>query len=296
MTGSGTATATGGVDTVFFLSDYGRRDEFVGVVHAVLRRLAPRAVVVDLTHDVPPFDVRAGSAALARAMPHLGPGVVLAVVDPGVGGPRRAVALEMPAGSGPRWLVGPDNGLLLPAADAAGGVVRAYALDPGRIPGVPAPDPRLPPGVEPPVTFDGRDLFAPAAGTLSAGAVGAALGDEVDPASLARQAAPVVEVGRSPDGRRWLRAEVTWVDRFGNVQLAAEGGTVPPSVAEAAVTVPGDAGPPRTVRRVRTFSDLSPGEPGLLADGNGHLALVAREGSAADHLGVGAGTLVELTW
>lgn len=268
----------------------------MGVVHAVLRRLAPRAPVVDLTHDVPPFDVRAGAAALVRAVPHLGPGVVLAVVDPGVGGPRRAVAVEVRAAGGPRWLVGPDNGLLLPAAGVVEGVARAFALDPARVPGAPALPPHPEPGPGPPVTFDGRDLFAPAAAALWQGVPAPALGDEVAAGSLVRQADPVVEEGWAPDGRCWLRAEVTWVDRFGNVQLAAGGAAVPPSVGEADVTVAGHAGHPRTVRRVRTFSDLSPGEAGLLADGNGHLALVAREASAADHLGVAAGTLVEVTW
>ncbi len=87
--------------TIFFLSDYGLRDEFVGVVHAVLARLAPGTAVIDLTHEIAPFDVRSGAAALARALPHLGEGLVLAVVDPGVGGPRRAIALETAPASGP---------------------------------------------------------------------------------------------------------------------------------------------------------------------------------------------------
>ncbi|MGH9092748.1 MAG: SAM hydroxide adenosyltransferase, partial [Acidimicrobiales bacterium] len=141
-----------------------------------------------------------------------------------------------------------------------------------------------------------RDLFAPAAAALSTGAAAPGLGAEVDPASLARQAGPVVEHRRSADGGHRLRAEVTWVDRFGNVQLAAGGDVVPLSVGEVTVVPAGGAAHPRVVRRVRTFSDLSPGEPGLLADGNGHLALVVREASAADHLGVEAGLLVELTW
>lgn len=306
MTGTGPHVAADGDGTVFFLSDYGRHDEFVGVVHAVLHRLAPRAVMVDLTHDVPPFDVRAGASALVRAFPHLGPGVVLAVVDPGVGGPRRAVAIEVAAPAGPRWLVGPDNGLLPPAADTVGGPRRVFALDPARstigpvgalvgvdVPEVPRPDPA---GSETPVTFDGRDLFAPAAAALSAGVDAGVLGQQVDPSSLRREAEPVVEHGRSPEGHRWVRAEVTWVDRFGNVQLAARAVLVPESVSEAALTVAGDAGHPRMVRRVRTFADLSPGEPGLLADGNGQLALVAREASAADHFGVSAGMLVEVVW
>lgn len=306
MTGTGSLVAARGGGTVFFLSDYGRRDEFVGVVHAVLHRLAPSAAVVDLTHDVPPFDVRAGASALVRAFPHLGPGVVLAVVDPGVGGPRRAVAVEVAVGTGPRWLVGPDNGLLPPASDLVGGPRRAFVLDPVRstigpvgalvgvgVPMSPRPDPW---GSETPVTFDGRDLFAPAAAALAAGADPGALGEEVDPSSLQREAEPVVQHGLSAQGQRWVRAEVTWVDRFGNVQLAARGGLVPESVGEAALTVAGDAVHARTVRRVRTFADLSPGEPGLLTDGNGHLTLVAREASAADHFGVSAGMLVEVVW
>lgn len=290
MTATQEPAAAGGGGTVFFLSDYGRRDEFVGVVHAVLRRLAPGSVVVDLTHDVPPFDVRAGAAALVRAFPHLGPGVVLAVVDPGVGGPRRAVALEVAVPGGPRWLVGPDNGLLLPAAAAAGGVRRAVDLDPDRASAGPPVA-----GPETPATFDGRDLFAPAAAALACGADPATLGDDTAPASLVREVEPFVEEGRTPDGRRWVRAEVTWVDRFGNVQLAAPGPIVPGSVAETSLSVAG-SDHRRSVRRVRTFSDLSPGEPGLLVDGNGQLALVAREASAADHFGVAAGMLVEVVW
>ncbi|HEY5244790.1 MAG TPA: SAM-dependent chlorinase/fluorinase, partial [Acidimicrobiales bacterium] len=123
MTGTGAPVppaSPAGADTVYFLSDYGLADEFVGVVHAVLRRLAPGIAVVDLVHEIPPYDVRAGAAALVRAVPHLGPGVVLAVVDPGVGGSRRGLVLEID-GPDRRWFVGPDNGLLLAAAARAGG-------------------------------------------------------------------------------------------------------------------------------------------------------------------------------
>lgn len=289
------------VDTVFFLSDYGRFDEFVGVVHAVLRRLAPRVVVVDLTHEIPPFDVRAGAAALARAFPYLGAGIVLAVVDPGVGGSRRAVVLEAPEGPGPRWLVGPDNGLLLPVADLAGGIERAVAL---RRPPVPAGGPS---------TFDGRDLFAPAVAALAVGGDLHGLGVPVDPSTLVRLAGPVLEVAALSDGRNLVRAEITWIDRFGNVQLAAASSSVPPGVSRVSVAViappesPGSPTgygpdgrhlpiPPHAVRRVVTFSDLSPGEPGLLADSNGRLALVVNEGSAAARYGVSAGALVEVLW
>lgn len=278
-------------DTIFFLSDYGLRDEFVGVVHAVLRRLAPTAAVIDITHDVPPFDVRAGAATLTRALPHLGPGVVLGVVDPGVGSGRLGLVLETVGTGGPRYLVGPDNGLLVPAAEGDGGILTATELA-GPEPGAAA-------------TFDGRDVFAPAVAALCRGVPPEELGRPVDPTKLERVAPLVCQPGRLPDGRHKLRAEVTWVDRFGNAQLAARATEVPPTVPE--VTVHPDAGAWKAlvgdefagaerVRRVRAFADLEADEPGLISDGNGNLALVVREGSAAAHFGLGAGSLVQLVW
>ncbi|HEY1732809.1 MAG TPA: SAM-dependent chlorinase/fluorinase, partial [Acidimicrobiales bacterium] len=291
LTGTGAPVHPGplaGADTVYFLSDYGLADEFVGVVHAVLRRLAPGVAIVDLVHQIPPYDVRAGAAALVRAMPHLGPGVVLAVVDPGVGGPRRGVVLET---DGPerRWFVGPDNGLLLAAADRAGGIRRAVVLEP------PDGRPAREDGVDAagPATFDGRDVFAPAAAALCTGTGLDALGGPVDGRELARVPEPVVEIGSVGDGRRLVRAEVTWIDRFGNAQLGAPGATVPASVPVVAVAAGIRA---LSARRVRTFADLDPDEVGLLCDGNGQLALVVREGSAADRLALAPGDLVELVW
>src|SRR5687767_2225192 len=113
-------------DTVSFLSDYGTADEFVGVVKSVIRDIAPHAVVIDLTHEIPPHDIRAGSLALARSIQYVAPGVVLAVVDPGVGTARRAVAVEVAEGAG--VVVGPDNGLLASAVAMAGGAGRAVEL------------------------------------------------------------------------------------------------------------------------------------------------------------------------
>src|SRR5215210_9357243 len=113
-------------DTISFLSDYGTADEFVGVVKSVVRGIAPHATVIDLTHEVPAHDVRAGSLTLARAIQYVAPGVVLAVVDPGVGTERKAVAVEVAGGEG--VLVGPDNGLLAPAVAMAGGAERAVTL------------------------------------------------------------------------------------------------------------------------------------------------------------------------
>ena len=122
-------------DTVTFLTDYGLDDEFVGVVKSVIRELAPHVTVVDLTHGIRPFDVRGGALALARAIPYVPEGVVLAVVDPGVGTARRAVAIEVADGAG--VLVGPDNGLLAPAVaiarrSAAGGRADEPGLPAGR--------------------------------------------------------------------------------------------------------------------------------------------------------------------
>ena len=113
-------------DTVSFLTDYGNRDEFVGVVKSVIRDIAPHVGVVDLTHEIAPYDVRAGSLALARCIGYVPSGVVLAVVDPGVGTNRRAVAIEVAGGAG--VVIGPDNGLLAPAVAMAGGAERAVEL------------------------------------------------------------------------------------------------------------------------------------------------------------------------
>ena len=117
----------GRFDTISFLSDYGTTDEFVGVVHSVVRQLAPEVRVIDITHHVPAHDVRSGGLTLARSAQYLAPGVVLAVVDPGVGSSRRAIAVEV--GDGASILVGPDNGLLAPAVAMVGGATRAVSLD-----------------------------------------------------------------------------------------------------------------------------------------------------------------------
>ncbi len=268
---------------LFFLSDYGLADEFVGVVHAVLARLAPGVPVVDLTHQVPPFDVSAGAAALARSAPHLGPGVVLAVVDPGVGTARRPLALEVD-GPGPRFWVGPDNGLLVPGAEATGTLAGAWELSgPGA--GVPAS------------TFDGRDLLAPAAAALVTGTPPGDVGRPVAVAGLARPARPTVEL-TGHAGTWTLRVEVTWVDRFGNVQLAAgpdELGRVRPDrSADLVVSTEPGPGSALRVRPVGTFAELAPGQLGLLTDANGRLALVEAQAPAARRLGVGPGSVVRL--
>jgi S-adenosylmethionine hydrolase len=261
---------------VFLLTDYGVTDELAGVLKAVVARAAPAAPLVDLTHGVPAFDVRAGALALARAVPYLGPGVVIAVVDPGVATDRRPVAVQVASEAGPSHLVGPDNGLLVWAAEALGGVSSAV-----RIGSAPSRS-----------TFDGRDVFAPAAGALWSGTSLGDLGPSVDPLSLVRLTDPVVSV--TPGS---LGAEVLWVDTFGNVQLS-----VTPSDAEKAgvgdrlgedldVITPTARTP---ARRVRAFSDLGAGEIGIVTDSNGNLALAGDRSSAARTLGLRAGDRVKL--
>jgi S-adenosyl-L-methionine hydrolase (adenosine-forming) len=290
--------------TVFFLSDFGTEDEFAGVVHAVIAARAPGTTVIDLTHHVPPFDVRAGSHTLVRAVPHLGPGVVLAVVDPGVGTARRGIGLEvaLPTGASLAF-VGPDNGLLVAAAEAAAEAPVARVVELAR--------PPAPPGRG--STFDGRDLFAPAAAALCSGVALEELGEPIDPASLVRLIGGVVEEGRLHDGRACLRSEVTWVDRFGNLQLAATvadarvaGIPLTGRVELAARLESGREDPdglPRSLvpdgmqlRCVDAFGELEQGEFGLLVDANGHLAVVAGEASAARWLNVAAGELLVLAW
>jgi S-adenosylmethionine hydrolase len=279
------------MSTVFFLSDYGTTDEFVGVVHAVLAVAAPGATVIDLTHHVPAFDVRGGAHALVRAAPHLGPGVVLAVVDPGVGSPRRGLCLDVVPPSplpksGPRFFVGPDNGLLVAAAElvGAGPIARAFVLN------APTSDARTA------RTFDGRDLFAPAAAALARGIPPEDVGEPIEPASLVRLAEASVEQGRREDGRRLLRAEVIWVDHFGNLQLAATSADARAAgLPDRGVAAFGEA-PGTPIRLVATFADLARGEVGLLVDANDHLAIVAGEASATRLLAIGATDVIVLTW
>jgi S-adenosylmethionine hydrolase len=281
--------------TVFFLSDYGTQDEFVGVVHAVLTAGAPGVTVIDLAHQIAVFDIRAGAFTLVRAVPYLGPGVVLAVVDPGVGSGRRGVCLEAgPGGPGPRFFVGPDNGLLLDAAELAGAAPIARAIELAS-----PPDTAGTAGTAS-VTFDGRDLFAPAAAALARGVPLGELGHAIDPASLQRLPPPMVEHAQLGDGRRTLQADVVRVDRFGNLELAATAAVA----REAHVPDPGPGALDLTVgnghagalRRVETFADLDRGELGLLVDASGHLAVVAGQASAAEMLAVMAGERVTLTW
>lgn len=261
--------------TISFLSDYGLDDEFVGVVKSVVRSLAPEVAVVDITHGIPPHDVRAGALALVRSVQYLAPGVVLAVVDPGVGTDRRAVAVEV-GGDSETFFVGPDNGLLASAVAMAGGATRAVELA-NRAYQLPAPG----------ATFAGRDVFAPAAAHLCNGVELDELGPAVDPITLRPGILPL---SRQEDTK--LVTEVLWVDRFGNVEL-----NVAPAEVEALgdrLTVRWGGGQVRTARRSLSYGELGPSEVGLVVDSYGLVSLAFDRRSAADELGLAPGDAVTL--
>ncbi len=247
------------------LTDFGLADPYVGVLHAVLERDATGVVRIDLGHQVPPGDVWEGCFLLRCAWPYLpAEAVVLAVVDPGVGTNRRAVAVRL----GERFVVAPDNGL----ADAVGPADQAVALDWRRM-GLPLPS----------RTFHGRDLFAPAAAVLGLGDDLEALGPAVDPATLVP--CPLPEPERHAGG--W-RATVLHVDRFGTLvtNLAAA------NAAASSVAIWGGG---RTARRVGTFADGGPGEVVVIEGSSGLLELAVNGGSAAEATGLGRGDTVEIT-
>jgi hypothetical protein len=255
---------------IAFVTDYGRSDAFVGICHGVMARIAPDARVIDLTHAVPRQDVLRGAVDLARAVPFMPvDAVYVAVVDPGVGSSRRAVA----AAAGASLLVGPDNGVLSLAWQALGGVTDAVEIA--------NPDVVLAPVSR---TFHGRDIFAPAAAHLAIGRSLGDLGPAVDPVSLERLDVPGAMVAPGAVGAR-----VTATDGFGNVQLnATEVDLQAAGVGDGRVLVVNG----RRLPRAGTFAELPEREPGLIIDSDGHLAIVVNRGNAALMLGLAAGDAV----
>ncbi len=257
---------------ITFLTDYGFGDGFVGVCHGVIARLCPQARVIDLSHGVQRHDIRAGAMILEGALPYLPSGIVLAVVDPDVGANRRAVALQ--AGDG-RCLVGPDNGLLMPAAEACGGVIEAVDISRSRY--------RLEPVS---ATFHGRDIFAPVAARLAGGAPLAEAGEPCDPDVLVRLELPRPVVG--DDGV--ILAHVSYIDRFGNLQLNVSHEQLAGTGLRLGrpVSVEVDAGATHEAVFVRTFADVELGELLVYEDAHRRLAVAVSHGSAAARLGVEA--------
>ncbi|MEY3615007.1 MAG: hypothetical protein RLZZ518_7 [Actinomycetota bacterium] len=265
-------------DTISFLSDYGIRDEFVGIVKCVITDIAPHAKVIDLTHEIPPFDVRAGSLALARCISYVPSGIVLAVVDPGVGTARRGVAVSVGGGRG--VLIGPDNGLLSMGTALAGGADAAVVLN----------NPEYQLGA-PGATFAGRDIFAPAAAHLCNGVPFAELGDAVDPNLLMPGVIPLSRT--EADG---IVAEITWVDRYGNCQLNVGPDDVSSLGMQLSVLLTTSTGErsTRAASIVNTFADIN-GGIGLVIDSFGMLAICIDRGSAAEELSIGVGDAVTLS-
>jgi S-adenosylmethionine hydrolase len=261
---------------IVFLSDYGLDDEFVGLCHSVIARIAPDVRVIDLSHGIPPRDVARGAMVLADAIPYAPPDAVfLAVVDPGVGTARLPIVVE----AGEAFLIGPDNGLLSLAWDWLGGPSRAFVIESEHL------------GLSNPSrTFHGRDVFAPAAARVAAGESPETLGRALDLARMLRIPPPRGIV------KSWsVDCRVVGIDRFGNVQLSAgeedldEAGLAPADTL--AVRTPKST---LSLPRARTFADVPEGDTALIVDATGRLALIVNGGSASDSLAVRIGDVVEV--
>jgi S-adenosyl-L-methionine hydrolase (adenosine-forming) len=261
---------------VTFLSDFGLTDDFVGVCHGVIKRIAPDVQIIDITHGIPAQHILQGAHVLANTVPYMPEGVHLAVVDPGVGTNRRAVVLRDASG---RVYVGPDNGLLVPAADACGGVAEAYELTNRKyaLPSVSR-------------TFHGRDIFSPAAAHIALGLELSELGPPLAAGELVRLDLPEPDIG---DGR--LVATVLYVDSFGNVQLnltqhhLERVGIEPESRIELVL------GPDRYyATAARTFADARPGDLILYTDAYDNVSLAISGGDAVALLGSKLGDRVRI--
>ena len=251
------------------MTDYGTDDDFVGVCHGVIASIAPEARIIDLTHGIPRGAVRQGALVLRNTLPFMPAGVHVAVVDPQVGTERRAVALRCHDG---RLLIGPDNGLLSLASERAGGVELAVDVT------------RSPHRLEPvSATFHGRDVFAPVAAHLAAGATLADAGEPLDPETLAQVQLPAPRVGQ--DGT--MVAHALAADRFGNVALNVSH----EALAGTGLTLGGEVeievgGKPFLATFAATFADVPAGELMVYEDAYRMLAVAINRGDAGATLGI----------
>ncbi|MBA3718574.1 MAG: SAM-dependent chlorinase/fluorinase [Actinobacteria bacterium] len=261
---------------VTFLSDFGLQDDFVGTCHGVIKRIAPEAEIIDITHGIPPQHVLQGALVLCNTLAYMPIGVHLAVIDPGVGSTRRPLALRDAEG---RLYVGPDNGLLVPAAERFGGIAEAHELA--------NPDYALQPVSR---TFHGRDLFAPAAAHLARGVELGELGPPIAPETLARLDIPQPTIG---DGQ--TQAAVLYVDRYGNVQL-----NLTREDMERIDVAPGARlelecnGERYYAVAARTFADARPGDILLYEDSYRNIAIAINGGSAAEMFAARPGDRIAL--
>src|SRR6059058_3055211 len=261
---------------IAFLTDFGLEDDFVGTCHGVMKRIAPDVQIIDITHGIEPHQVLQGALVLAATLQYMPIGVHLAVVDPGVGGVRRPVALRDAEG---RLYVGPDNGLLVPGAEAGGGIVAAHELV--------NPEYALQPVSR---TFHGRDLFAPAAAHLALGVPLAEVGPPIDPDALARLDLPQPEVGATR-----IHCTVLSIDRFGNVQLNLDRGHLDQADVVPGTRVELQVGAERYYAvAARTFADARPGDIILYEDAYRNISIAISGGNAAAMFGISEGQDVRI--
>ena len=266
-----------GVRPICFLSDFGLGDDFVGLCKGVMLGIAPQATVIDLTHQVSGFAVEEGAEILEHATRYMPEKTIyLAIVDPGVGTERRALALSTTGGA---LLVGPDNGLLIPAAEALGGIESAVSLTNA--------DYHLRPVSN---TFHGRDVFSPATAYLATGLSPSKLGEVVDPASLARVKLPGIERA----GPNAFSVAIIGVDRYGNARLSATAEEVGLRFG-ALLRVEAAENGEMPVRYVETFGHSKVGDLVLVPDSHRRLSLSVNKGHAFRALGLKAGARVRLT-
>jgi S-adenosylmethionine hydrolase len=262
---------------ISFLSDFGYTDEFVGVVHGVIARIAPTTRVIDVTHGIDHGDVHGGAMALTRAVQYMPDGVFLAVVDPGVGTDRRAIAARTPVG----YFVGPDNGLLSPAVAMVGGADLIVSLEETLY--------QLPTEGG---TFAGRDVFGPAAAVLASGQAEIEnLGPVLDPGSISPLLVPLAE----PAGNGAVRGSVLWVDTFGNIQF----NIAPDDLDALGISLGDDVMVSFNMEETRvpwgsTYGDVDEGQAVIHVDSHGQIALAVRGGRADEAFVFGVGDTVVL--
>jgi S-adenosylmethionine hydrolase len=265
---------------VSLLTDFGARDPSGAICEGVILGICPEATVIHVSHEVTKFAIRDGALMLWCALPYLPVGVHLAVVDPGVGTARRPVALTTGRGD---ILVGPDNGLLRPAAERLGGVTAAHELT--------SEAHRLHPVS---TSFHGRDIFAPAVGHLANGVPVTELGPALDPATLVG-----LEIPPSTSIPGGVATSVVYVDTFGNCKLAGMRADLEASAGPMhtgrPIMVWAEGAPEWRLAWADTFGNVAVGEPMLYVDSYDRLTLAVNQGSAAASLGLEQDQAIRIT-